>query len=287
MLSAIYIILIGAINRLRGTDFRKEKSDGVPDTSDKRGTFLNKIFGRIACTAYLTAATWVYTGDLIAAAIIGLGFLAWCAPGWGLYFLAFSGDAARFVRRDSTKFILNKEIAFIDLATDVIFKRLRGVELRSDVLHWFQGNGTTPQVIEEWRNGARLWGAIAMTLRGLFTAAIFVPLGFYLHSFTCAFLTIPAALLQGGTYYAVGAIYKGHVKRWRDYLKGKIKKPIDMTVPIAEIVFALSLAILIVVGLHLQENKNPQLGEWIQGQRSTYCCSGWLPSMGRLLPFFA
>lgn len=123
--------------------------------------------------AYMAAVGGVATGliawDWIIGVIVFAGYWLWAVLGWGKYFIIWHGKESVYEQES--------EVALIDWIADCIILPVKTSEYK-------------------------LWGLIAMSLRGLLIAPLFIGLGIYLQSYFPALVGLGVGLSMGITYKA-------------------------------------------------------------------------------------
>ena len=244
---AVYIFIFTVANRLRGTKF------AVGKNQDKKSYKILDIFtGKTQISLILGLLSAFFANNILAGIAVAIGYRIWAAPGWGMYFVSTTGDLSSLLKKEKGEVVrkdgkaqLDSEVYIIDYITDRFTKILYKSNIRRNVLKIFNSGGTFEH---STISRVRIWGLIAMALRGQFFSFIFTPLALLYNNPLIALMALPCGILQGLIYYFMHNHYSTFLDYHSDWINGfRDKPPKDNAIAIAEIMvgFVLGVALFL------------------------------------------
>lgn len=200
-ISAFCFVVLGAfINRLRGTNFRQffgltdtpEPIEPEPSKIDILGSKgMTSLYMGCAFFLLLLCAQIQPAEAAICAFITWGGLWLWAVPGWGKYFVSASGSPGVYMND-------GEEVKWIDAASDKIITAFYSETLKMHLHKIYSSAGHYPYL--DYNIRVALWGTIAMSLRGMLMAPLFVALAFFLNPALCMGMAL-LCLMQGPIYH--------------------------------------------------------------------------------------
>ncbi|MCG8670220.1 MAG: hypothetical protein MI867_12455 [Pseudomonadales bacterium] len=249
MFDILYVLAWAVANRLRGHDFYNPKVHGITHK------VVDVVTGKTPIAIYMFLLTWLYTQHMTASLLVAIGYRIWAIPGRGVYNTSFTGNVDAIANRKG----LIDEIKIVDKWADKIFAKIMRYDIRYEVSEYYKSAKFTLAhcAFPRWESHIRYWGAIAISLRALLVALMFIPLAFIYDNWLIALVTLPCAILEGICYFAMSPYYAAFLERYAKWVRYETKKkPSDNALGYAEYLFGIVIGVFLYVVLNLMAN-NP------------------------------